>query len=189
MSAIELDAVFTRAGINSLLRKRDVGIRQAIKYIALGDTAFLPTENMTTLIGEKERFDITDAQEGDLFMRLGVRVSTNQEYAVRSVAGFLDDGTMLFAYSSADSDFLLTYLTPHISGLDIRFLLKLEALPTNALTVTVTDPGSMVFTSEFAKLARGSIGEMNRGLKRDARLDALEFSVRVIEKKLQQQQE
>lgn len=165
MSAIKLDAVFTRAGINSLLAKKDKGIQQAITHIALGDTAFSPNQNMTTLTNEKERFPIVDAQEGDLVMRLGCRVSTSKEYAVRSVAGFLDDGTMLFAYSSSDPNFLLTYLTPHISGLDIRFLLKLDAVPSNALTVSITDPGSMVFTSEFAKMATAQINNMTRYIK------------------------
>lgn len=154
---IQLNAVFTRVGINSLLAKQDKGWKQALKYIALGDTVFTPNENMTALMGEQERFTIADAQEGDLLLRFAIRVVTEKQYPVRSVAGFLDDGTMLFAYSAADASFLLTYLTPFISGLDIRFLLRLNAIPTDALTVSITDPGSLVFTSEFAKQAAAHI--------------------------------
>lgn len=184
MSGINLDAVFTRAGINSLLANKDNGIQQAITHIALGNKAFTPTENMTSLTGEVERFPIADAQEGDLVLRLGVRASTDKEYPVRSVAGFLDDGTMLFAYSSSDSSFLLTYLTPHISGLDIRFLLKLDAVPSNALTVTVTDPGSMVFTSEFAKFASAQINSFVREQKILTELETVKERLRVIDNKL-----
>ena len=184
MSGIKLDAVFTRAGINSLLANKESGIQQAITHIALGDTAFTPNENMTSLTGEVERFAIADAQEGDLVLRLGVRASTDKEYPVRSVAGFLDDGTMLFAYSSSDASFLLTYLTPHISGLDIRFLLKLDAVPSNALTVTVTDPGTMVFTSEFAKIASAQLNSFLRAQRQTDELTDIKERLRVIDNKI-----
>ncbi len=162
MSTVKLDAVFTHAGINRLLSMKDKGLKEALTHIAIGDVAFKPNNSMTMLLNERERFPITDVQNGDLSARIGVRASSENEFPVRSVAGFLEDGTMLFAYSSADLNFLLTYLTPHISGLDIRFLLKLDAVPSNALTFTVTDPGSLIYTKQFAQMATMQISNSRR---------------------------
>ncbi len=158
--SIKLDAVFTVAGINSLLKRKDVGLKRALSHLAFGTSAFEPNDRMTYLPNEIERFALVDGQEGDQLMRFAVRVQTEKEYAVRSVAGFLDDGTMLFAFSTNDPDFLITYFTPFVSGLDVRFSLKLSGLPTNALSLTITDPGSLVFTRQFAVLAAASLSQM-----------------------------
>lgn len=171
--SIKLDAVFTVAGINSLLRRKDVGLKRALSHLAFGSSAFKPNDRMTYLPNEVERFALVDGQEGEQLMRFAVRVQTEQEYAVRSVAGFLDDGTMLFAFSTDDPSFLITYFTPFVSGLDVRFSMKLSGLPTNALSLSISDPGSLVFTRQFAILGSAEISNMNRYLKQKfAFLDA-----------------
>ena len=162
--SIKLDAVFTVAGINSLLMRKDVGLKRALSHLAFGTSAFKPNDRMTYLPNEVERFPLMDGQEGDQLMRFAVRVQTEKEYAVRSVAGFLDDGTMLFAFSTNDPGFLITYFTPFVSGLDVRFSLKLSGLPTNALSLSISDPGSLVFTRQFAVLGAAQIRSLHLNL-------------------------
>lgn len=184
MSETQLNVAFTTAGINKLLDAQDKGIKQAITHIALGNTSFEPSSTMVSLPGEKERYPIADAQTGDMLMRLGVRAATDKEFAVRGIAGFLDDGTLLFTYSSPDENFMLTYLTPAVSGLDIRFLLKLDTVPSQSLTVNVSAPQSMIFTTEFLQFSQASIGEMNRGLNRDAKINDLQSQVDALRKRV-----
>lgn len=180
MSETQLNVAFTTAGINKLLDAQNKGIKQAITHIALGSTSFEPSSTMVSLPGEKERYPIADAQTGDMLMRLGVRATTDKEFAVRGVAGFLDDGTLLFTYSSPDENFMLTYLTPAVSGLDIRFLLKLDTVPSQSLTVNVSAPQSMIFTTEFSHMATASVAEMRRGHERDVAISSLKNAVRVL---------
>lgn len=180
MSDTQLNVAFTTAGINKLLAAQDQGIKQAITHIALGNQAFAPSNTLQSLPGERARYPIADAQTGDLLLRLGVRATTDSEFAVRGVAGFLDDGTLLFTYSSPEPDFMLTYLTPAVSGLDIRFLLKLDTIPAQSLTVNVSDQQSMIFTTEFSHMATASVAEMRRGHERDVAISSLKKAVRVL---------
>jgi hypothetical protein len=180
MSDTQLNVAFTTAGINKLLDAQDQGIKQAITHIALGNQAFAPSNTLQSLPGERARYPIADAQTGDLLLRLGVRATTDSEFAVRGVAGFLDDGTLLFTYSSPEPDFMLTYLTPAVSGLDIRFLLKLDTIPAQSLTVNVSDQQSMIFSNEFANFAQASVGEALRGVRRDTDLSSLKEKVRIL---------
>lgn len=184
MSETQLTVAYTTAGINKLLAAKGQGIQEAISHIALGSTAFTPTSTLQSLPGEQERYPIADAQTGESIMRLGVRATTQSEFAVRGVAGYLDDGTLLFTYSTPDDNSMLTYLTPLVSGLDIRFLLKLDAIPTQSLTVKVGAPQSMVFTTEFLQFSQASIGEMNRGLAREETLKSLQSQVDALKKRI-----
>tara|TARA_Y100000114_G_scaffold129726_1_gene127251 strand:- start:1647 stop:2216 length:570 start_codon:yes stop_codon:yes gene_type:complete len=188
MSETQLNVAFTTAGINKLLDAKDRGIKQVISHIALGSVAFSPSSTLQTLPGEKARYPIADAQAGDMLMRLGVRATTTTDFAVRSVGGYLDDGTLLFTYSTPDNNHMLTYLTSAVSGLDIRFLLRLDAIPSQSLTVNVSAAQSMIFSTEFVRFSQTIISELNRGLARDEliksslqKIESLQERIRKLE--------
>lgn len=153
-----LELQFTTAGLAACLAAKNKGLKAEITHMAFGSTAFTPSKNTTSLPGLQEKIEISDYQDAGQSLRMAGIFSGNKEYAIRGIAFYLADGTLLGTYSAPG--ILIGYRTPAVRVVQ-WFTLNIEALPSNSVTVVVGVENLNLILD--AELAEGAAAFMRQG--------------------------
>lgn len=151
-------------GLNAIWRAGNDGLAAQITHIALGDTAFVPSQAMTALPGERARYPVADGKKiSSRDIHITALADGDAEFWVRGIAFMLADGTCLalwsdparpLAYKAAGVDLLLAYD------------LTLSAVPADSVTVHSTGAGlNLAMAEEFATLASAMVALQHLTLK------------------------
>jgi hypothetical protein len=97
MSEVEkLIAVTTQIGKQKAFDAELEGIKIKITHIAVGDGAYVPHENQTSLENEKDRVPILSSKiiPEDFTINFGTIIDNNKTYWVNEIGFYLEDGTL-----------------------------------------------------------------------------------------------
>lgn len=164
-----LQPAITEVGLAAIWRASNDGVAAQITHIALGDSAYAPSQTQTKLRTEKARYPVSDGQRlSNTQIHLTAVADDTKTFWVREVGFYLSDGTLLavwsdpakvLAYKSAEAELLLAYD------------LSLSALPSGSVTIESSGAGlNLTLAEELAALATGQISEAMRGIDRDDQL-------------------
>ncbi len=169
MSTI-LKPQITEGGLQALFNASNNGVQARIKYIALGDSAYTPTQNQTALRNEKHRLSVASGKRiTPTQIHVNVMDDSDKTFWVRELGFFLEDGTLFAVY--AENGKTLAYKSPDVPLL-LSFDLALSAVPANS--ITVIDQGldiNILIAPELAKMASAQIKSNHRFLQLKIKTD------------------
>lgn len=150
--------VITEAGFTAALAAEQGGFRINITHIAVGDAGYdVPLQAtgrtaLTALTNERRRVEIQDAREvGDGQTDLSFIVDGAEDYAVREIGVFLDDGT-LFAIASDPVQALLYKTSLSVAAVAVE--LVLSTVPIEAINIVSAGPSlNLLMTREIATIS------------------------------------
>ena len=179
---LQLQPTITKAGLSAVINANGDGVSAKVTHIAFGSAAYTPSSGATSLLQEQERAPITfSMKDGPGSFRVrGVTPPLEtgaQEYWVREVGVFLDDGTLLAVWADP-----ATAITGRGRGaeLEFDFKLMLDALPDGSIEIVVT-PGGDRTLSALSALAARAIAAERRSLNDYLALQAMASRVDALE--------
>jgi len=148
-----LVATITQAGMRAILNAQQNGLKVSIASMGVGDGAYTPPDNLTRLSNEKERVPIlsSEVNTDEKSITLHAILQSNQQYWIREVGFYLDDGTLFAVWS--DPNYIFGYKTD-ISQFLIGFKIKITTVPINS--VQVINQGvdlNLFYAEEFIRFA------------------------------------
>jgi len=159
MPDLELQPLFTQAGLTAAIAANGDGLSAQITHLAFGDggaSGYTPQGNETKLRRERERVPITfSLSDGPgSFVVRGKGDESDLEYWVREVGVILSDGTLLAVWS--DPDRAITGRGP---GAELEFDIKLvlDALPGGSIEIITTPGGSNALLALTAMLSTQAV--------------------------------
>ena len=124
--------VITTAGLQAVFNAQDDGLEATIAEIALGSTGWSPTAGATSLQNEINRISVGGERVTSSQIHLSGVEDGSQNYWVREIGIYLDDGTLFAVWSHASQ--ALAYKSAGVDLL-LSFDLALSALPANSVTI------------------------------------------------------
>jgi hypothetical protein len=131
-----LQPIITTAGLQTVLNASNDGLQAKLTHIALGDTGWQPDATATQLQQERQRIPISNGSRlQSSQLHITAVENGDQNYWVREIGLFLDDGTLLAIWS--DPEQALAWKS---SGVDLllAFDLLLTALPADSVVIDGT---------------------------------------------------
>jgi hypothetical protein len=131
-----LQPIITTAGLQAVLNASNDGLQAKLTHIALGDSGWQPDGNATQLQQERQRIPISSSsrlQSNQL--HITAVENSDQNYWVREIGLFLDDGTLLAIWSDAEQ--ALAWKSADVDLL-LAFDLLLTALPADSVIIDGT---------------------------------------------------
>ena len=168
--------IITRAGLEASINAQNRGIKAALKWVSAGDSAYTATPEQTSLVNEIARVEFSEFKNlAGSQMQAVAKFSGPEEYAIRELGFWLDDGTLFGVMSSPN----VTINFKPAGGHCLQpFTLDFSALPTDSVTVVVgTENLNILIDEEFTIMARTQVDIMHRQIKQEIRLLELEKSV------------
>ncbi len=97
----KLIAVTTQHGKQKAFNAELGGVKIKITHIAVGDGAYTPNENQTTLQNEKDRIPILSSKidPENFLINFGAIIDNDKSYWVNEIGFYLDDGTLFAVWS------------------------------------------------------------------------------------------
>lgn len=170
-----LTPVITNAGLAAVANAQGTGVQATISQIGIGRgsvnssgvyVGYAPARTMSALVGEQTRVPILSGSRRDPagFSVLGLLpASSPGTYPINEVGFYLDNGTLFALWSDPANP--LAYKT-ELSDVELGFDLFLDAIPTSALDITVTNPlipdTAVVLAELLAVAANSFAGEIRR---------------------------
>jgi len=173
MSNEGLKLVITRKGLEAAISAQDKGIQAALKWVSVGDAAYLPNVEQLALKNELDRVEFGQYKDtSGSSIQAAAKFSGPEAYAIREIGFWLDDGTLFGVISEPDRT--LNYKAA--GGHCIQpFTLNLSALPSDSIRVIVgTENLNILIDTEFAILAKSQVDTMHIAIKHEFRLLELE---------------
>lgn len=128
--------IITTAGLGAVFNATHDGVNANISHIALGDGAWSPTADASELENEINRISISGGERlGEHQIHITAVENGAQEYWIREVGFYLDDGTLFALWS--DTDQALAYKAANVDVL-LAFDLVLSAVPDGRVDVLGT---------------------------------------------------
>jgi hypothetical protein len=133
---MSLRVITTNAGKAAILNAELQGLELSITHLAAGASGYTPAVTATALQDERDRVPIASSRKDAAAYRLDLNAAldSTEEYWVREVGFFSDDGTLIFIWSAPDAQFTLGY-----KSAPVRFLLGLSLtivdVPLDAITI------------------------------------------------------
>lgn len=167
MTTLTLQPTLTDAGLQAAFDASVNGIKLEITHIAFGDSGYDIVTNdnglstLTSLGNERDRAEVRGGgQVSSHQYQLSFAVQSSNEYFVREVGFFLEDGTLFGVWSNSQKPLMQKAQgVDLVMGLDI----VLSALPANSLTITPSQsPLEIIFDNQFAVIATAQISAMAR---------------------------
>lgn len=153
--ALELQPVFTQAGLNAVVAASGDGVSARVTHLAFGDggtSGYTPQGNETALRNERERvpihFSFRDGPAA--FLVRGKGEPSDLEYWVREVGIVLEDGTLLAVWS--DPERAITGRGPG-AALEFDIKVVLDAVPGGSIEIKVTPGGDDTLSALASNLA------------------------------------
>ncbi|MCV6637000.1 phage tail protein [Candidatus Albibeggiatoa sp. nov. NOAA] len=107
---IDVIPTITDAGLQAAFNADNDGIDLKITAVGLTNESFTPTQDMTSLQGEIERFPVKNGLRAtDTQVNLTVIVDGNNEYWIKGVGFYLEDGTLFAIWSNPNPFANITY--------------------------------------------------------------------------------
>lgn len=181
--ATALIPVITEAGLAAVFNQSATGLAAEITHIAVGDRAYTPTQEQTSLRHEVARFPIADGKMATPTQaHMTALDDTQREYWVREVGFFLSDGTLFavlsnptqpYAYKTAGNDFLHAYD------------LLLTAVPAGSVIVNSTGARmSLYFAEEFAQIGATALDNLLTNFLQTEQINALNAQRTILAERL-----
>ncbi|SON55534.1 hypothetical protein HDIA_1993 [Hartmannibacter diazotrophicus] len=159
MTAAALQMTITTAGLAAVIAAQGDGLQATITEIAVGKgiasaggfVGYEPAETATALVSETARVPLISGQVlADEGFRVQAQVpATEDVYTIREIGVFLSDGTLLAVWSDPTR---LVAATSPLADINFAVDLHLEALPLDALAITVLEPDIPDLTAVLAEL-------------------------------------
>ncbi|WP_210447833.1 phage tail protein [Vibrio crassostreae] len=172
----QLKLIITRRGLEAAISAKNKGLKAPLKWVSAGDSAYSPNAEQTSLVNELARVEFGEYKDtGGAQMQAAAKFSGPDEYPIRELGFWLEDGTLFGVISAPDTT--LNYKAK--DGHCIQpFTLDLSALPTNSVTVIVgTENLNILIDAEFAIMAKTQVDTMHRQIKHEYRLLELEKAI------------
>ncbi|MCS6237143.1 phage tail protein [Shewanella baltica] len=169
----ELKLVITTKGLNECISAKSKGIKAELQWVSVGDRAYTPNKDQTTLQNELQRVEFGEYKDtGDSTLQAAAKFSGPQEYPIREIGFWLASGTLFGVISAPNTT--LNY-KPKNGHCIQPLTLDLTALPSNTVTVVVgTENLNILIDEEFIKMAIAQVDTMHRQIKQEFRLLDLE---------------
>ncbi|WP_353571127.1 phage tail protein [Candidatus Albibeggiatoa sp. nov. BB20] len=107
---IDVIPTITDAGLQAAFNADNDGIDLKITAVGLSSQSFAPTQGMTSLQGEIERFPVKNGLRAtDTQVNLTVIVDGNNEYWIKAIGFYLEDGTLFAVWSNPSPYANITY--------------------------------------------------------------------------------
>lgn len=165
-----LQPVITQAGWQAAILAENAELKIVIDSIALGDKSYTVTGDETELQHECARVAIAQsaaitAQQ----LQLTALVTGNDEYWVREIGIYLEEGTLFALWSDPANP--LAYKAQNVD-LVLTLDLVLTALPSDNITViTQGTAAPLSMAREFAMLATTCIDTLRRQIQMNSKLN------------------
>lgn len=158
----ELTVVITQAGRSAAMQANLAGLSVNISEIGLGDAGYVPQDTRTALASERARVPVASSNSypDEFRVRLNFVLDNADEFWVREVGLFLEDGTLFAVWS--DSLVNLGYKSSANKFL-MGFNLVLDAVP--AGSVNIIDEGApleLSMAEEYAQMSKAIIDNSRR---------------------------
>ncbi|WP_447042533.1 phage tail-collar fiber domain-containing protein [Vreelandella sp. H-I2] len=164
----------TLAGLNAVFNAEGDGLQAKLTHIVLGDQGRTPSPSHTKLGNQRRRIAIADGQKtADRQLHVtGVVDGDGDEFWVREVGFQLEDGTLLAIWSAEQP---LAYVSNNVPLL-LAFDLRLDALPTDAVTIVTTGANLSLaaWGEQYTANAAAIVDNMARQVDLLFRVQALE---------------
>lgn len=153
--------VITRTGLRRVFRADSEGLAARISHIAVGDRAYTPDGEETSLQNERARVPIAGGDwVGDHMIHLVSLLDGESAYWIKEVGIVLDDGTLLALWSDPDTP--LAYKSGSID-LMLAFDLAITQLPKAGVEIAAGDVDmTLFFAADFARVGAAVIGTQRR---------------------------
>lgn len=127
MSDEGLKLVITRRGLDAAINAKDKGVKAALKWVSVGDAAYHPNKEQRVLQNERARVEFGEYKDtGGSSIQAAAKFSGPDEYAIREIGFWLEDGTLFGVISAPDTT--LNYKAKNAHCLQ-PFTLNLSDLP------------------------------------------------------------
>lgn len=165
-----LQPVITQAGWQAAIRAENAELKIVIHSIALGDKSYTVSGNETELQHECTRVAIAQsAAITEQQLQLTALVTGNDEYWVREIGIYLEEGTLFALWSDPDNP--LAYKAQNVD-LVLTLDLVLTALPSDNITIiTQGSAAPLSMACEFAMLATTCIDTLRRQIQMNSKLN------------------
>ncbi|SDI10291.1 hypothetical protein SAMN04488136_1648 [Vibrio xiamenensis] len=172
-----LSLTITTLGLAAAIKAKENGIKAVLKWVSVGDAAYTPSKAQKVLQSEKARVEFGEFKDlSGTSIQAAAKFSGDDEYAIREIGFWLDDGTLFGVISAPDTT--LNYKAAGAHCIQ-PFTLNLSALPTDAVTVEVgTENLNILIDAEFAILAKTQVDQMHLAIKQEWRLLEIEKQLR-----------
>ncbi|TQF69545.1 phage tail protein [Pseudoalteromonas luteoviolacea] len=142
--------VITQSGLNAAANAAESGISISINKIAVGDSGYVPSRAQTALVNQRDQTAVSGCSPaGPAQLHMTAQFRSEQQYAVREVGFYLEDGTLFAVWSHpVNVLFYLTPLSTTIQGFD----LVLSAVPVDNIAVNVAGDINLFYGCEFVQL-------------------------------------
>ncbi|HGZ7337194.1 phage tail protein [Vibrio parahaemolyticus] len=176
MSDEGLKLVITRRGLDAAISAKEKGIKAALKWVSVGDAAYTPNKEQKVLQNELARVEFGEYKDtSGSSIQAAAKFSGPEEYAIREIGFWLDDGTLFGVISAPDTT--LNYKAKNAHCIQ-PFTLNLSDLPSDSITVIVgTENLNILIDAEFAIMAKSQVDTMHLAIKHEFRLLELEKAV------------
>ena len=155
-----IEPIITTAGVGAVFNAYNDGLQATLSHIALGDGAYVPDSGATALQNELLRTAIASGKRVDNNrIHVAGLAEGPEEFWVREVGFYLDDGTLFALWSSPDTP--LAYKVANLHLL-IGFDLIITTLPATAITVSGDMNLALEMSGELTQLATANINNMRR---------------------------
>ncbi|NRD72692.1 hypothetical protein HQQ94_05400 [Shewanella sp. VB17] len=165
----QLKLVITRQGLDECISAKSKGISLNLKWVSAGDTAYTPNPDQTRLKNEIQRVEFGEYKNmGRNQLQAVGKFSGPQEYPIRELGFWLDNGTLLGVISAPGTT--LNY-KPKDGHCIQPITLDLSTLPSDSVTVVVgTENLNILIDEEFTKMATAQVDMMHRQMLHDFRI-------------------
>ena len=157
--ANNLSIKITKAGKEAAFNVSNTGLELEISHISFGDVGWTPVneDEATSLKNEILRVPISSGEKiGTSQIHLNAIADSNDNFTIREVGFFLNDGTLFGVYSSEAQ--ALAYKTAG-TELVLAFDLILTTLPPDSVSVIIEEGGNInpYFLNELILITLGNI--------------------------------
>ena len=169
-----LNPIITELGFQELFNAELTGLNLSLTHIGLGDGAYTPTANRTTLEREQECITIADGSIDGKTLCLNALVQSEQSYWVRELGIYTESGVLFALWSHPDRP--LAYKSAD-AELQLTTYLAITGVPADVITVSNHTSNNLQLCSELATLSAVTIDTLNRQLMHTSRLLTLESTL------------
>lgn len=156
MSDEGLKLVITRRGLDAAISAKNKGIKATLKWVSVGDAAYIPNKEQLVLQNERARVEFGEYKDtGGSSIQAAAKFSGSDEYSIREIGFWLDDGTLFGVISKPDTT--LNYKAKDAHCIQ-PFTLNISDLPSDSITVIVgTENLNIMIDEEFETLSTAVI--------------------------------
>ncbi|MBF4249384.1 phage tail protein, partial [Vibrio anguillarum] len=100
----ELKLIITRRGLEAAISAKNKGLKAPLKWVSAGDSAYSPNAEQTSLVNEVARVEFGEYKDtGGAQMQAAAKFSGPDEYPIRELGFWLEDGTLFGVISAPDT--------------------------------------------------------------------------------------